>query len=141
MTSSERTSLTFSTAFRTPLPKYRSLSPSRSSTASFSPVEAPLGMAALPTVPSSSVSSTSTVGFPRESRISPAHTSVMVVFMSNSRNDQEEKNRGTSWSNLDKKWGKSKGEKERGKMSEIRGQKNRGQKSEDRSQLVCRSET
>ena len=40
--------------------------------ASCSPVEAPLGTAARPMVPSSSVTSTSTVGLPRESRISRA---------------------------------------------------------------------
>jgi hypothetical protein len=43
------------------------LSSSRSSTASCSPVLAPLGTAARPSVPSSSMTSTSTVGLPRES--------------------------------------------------------------------------
>jgi len=58
----------------------------------------------------------------------------MVVFMSNSRNDQEEKNRGTSWSNLDKKWGKSKEEKERGPKSDVRDQRSEEQRSEIREQ-------
>ena len=46
------------------------MSPSRSSSASRVPVEAPDGTAARPTAPDSSVTSTSTVGLPRESRIS-----------------------------------------------------------------------
>ena len=61
------------TAFCTPLPPKRALSPSRSSTASCSPVDAPLGTAALPTAVSVATS-TSTVGLPRESRISSART-------------------------------------------------------------------
>ena len=40
--------LTLSTAFETPLPSQRFLSPSRSSIASCSPVDAPLGTAARP---------------------------------------------------------------------------------------------
>jgi hypothetical protein len=47
-------------------------SPSRSSTASCWPVDAPDGTAAVPVEPSSSTASTSTVGLPRESRISRA---------------------------------------------------------------------
>ena len=43
--------------------------PSRSSTASNSPVEAPEGTAASPRAPDSRATSTSTVGLPRESRI------------------------------------------------------------------------
>jgi len=71
---------TFSTAVRTPLPRYRFLSPSRSSTASYSPVEAPDGTAARPSVPSSSTTSTSIVGFPRESSISRASIySIMLI--------------------------------------------------------------
>src|SRR6476646_8305522 len=62
--------LTLPTAFRTPLPPYRAASPSRSSSASRSPVDAPDGTAARPNAPPSRVTSTSTVGFPRESRIS-----------------------------------------------------------------------
>src|SRR5437762_3144758 len=46
------------------------MSPSRSSSASRSPVDAPDGTAARPDAPPSSATSTSTVGFPRESRIS-----------------------------------------------------------------------
>ncbi len=60
---------TASTALRTPLPLYRLLSPSRLSHASLLPVDAPEGTAALPN-PFSVRTSTSTVGFPRESRIS-----------------------------------------------------------------------
>ena len=56
------------TARVTALPP-NSASPSRSSTASNAPVEAPLGTPAFETVPSSSATSTSRVGFPRESRI------------------------------------------------------------------------
>ena len=48
----------------------RLLSPSRSSRASNSPVEAPLGAAPRPMVPSASQTSASTVGLPRESMIS-----------------------------------------------------------------------
>ena len=58
-------------ALSTPLPKYR-VPPSRSSAASNAPVDAPLGTAARACVPSSNSISTSTVGFPRESRISRA---------------------------------------------------------------------
>ena len=62
--------LIFSTAFVTPFPKYLSLSPSLSSKASNSPVEAPLGAVPLPTVPSAKYTSASTVGLPLESIIS-----------------------------------------------------------------------
>jgi hypothetical protein len=65
--------LTFPTAFVTPLPPQAS-PPSRSSVASNSPVEAPDGTAARPVAPERSTSSTSTVGFPRESRIWRAWT-------------------------------------------------------------------
>src|SRR5574341_2375890 len=61
--------LTFATALETPFPIQRFLSSSRSSTASFSPVEAPDGTDARPRAPLSSTTSTSTVGFPRESNI------------------------------------------------------------------------
>src|SRR4051812_47660401 len=74
--------LTCATALRTPLPPYRSLSPSRSSSASRSPVDAPDGTAARPNAPLSSVMSTSTVGLPRESRISRACTLVIFTTMS-----------------------------------------------------------
>src|SRR6187431_1634397 len=72
----------FATAFRTPFPRYRLLSPSRSSSASRSPVDAPDGTAARPVEPPSSVTSTSTVGLPRESRISRPCT--LVIFTSGS---------------------------------------------------------
>ena len=62
--------LIFSTALDTPLPPKRPLSPSRSSSASNSPVDAPLGAAPLPMVPSVSQTSASTVGLPLESMIS-----------------------------------------------------------------------
>ena len=65
-------SLTFITAFKTPLPPNLFLSPSRISSASLSPVEAPEGTAALPIVPDSKITSTSTVGLPLESNISLA---------------------------------------------------------------------
>src|SRR5438445_8348425 len=74
--------LTLPTAFRTPLPPYRAASPSRSSSASRSPVEAPDGTAARPNAPPASVTSTSTVGFPRESRISRAWTRVIFTTIS-----------------------------------------------------------
>src|SRR5688500_16346771 len=72
--------LTASMAFRTPLPPKRLLSPSRSSTASRVPVEAPDGTAARPVAPLSRTTSTSTVGFPRLSRISRPRTLVIVVM-------------------------------------------------------------
>src|SRR5205085_7607497 len=49
--------------------------------ASCSPVEAPDGTAARPKAPLASLTSTSTVGLPRESMISRAVMAVMVVFM------------------------------------------------------------
>src|SRR5688572_28856682 len=72
---------TFSTALRTPLPRKRPLSPSRSSTASFSPVEAPEGTEARPEAPPSRRTSTSTVGLPRESITSRPRISTMVVLL------------------------------------------------------------
>ena len=77
--------LTLATAFWTPLPPYRFLSPSRSSRASCSPVLAPEGTAARPKAPPASFTSTSMVGLPRESMISRAVTAEMVVFMENGR--------------------------------------------------------
>src|SRR5688572_1895057 len=71
---------TCSTAFCTPLPKKRWASPSRSSIASREPVEAPEGTAARPIAPDSTSTSASTVGLPRESRISRATTSTMAVI-------------------------------------------------------------
>ena len=63
--------LTLVTAFITPLPCRRS-PPSRNSTASRSPVEAPDGTSARPNVPSDNKTSASTVGLPRESNTSRA---------------------------------------------------------------------
>src|SRR5438552_1265634 len=71
---------TASTALSTPLPRKRALSPSRSSTASCAPVEAPDGTAARPRAPSSSTTSTSTVGLPRLSRISRPIMSTIAVM-------------------------------------------------------------
>ncbi len=71
---------TFLTAFSTPLPPYRDLSPSRNSIASYFPVEAPDGTAARPNAPFDKVRSTSTVGFPRESRISLANTDFIFIL-------------------------------------------------------------
>src|SRR5207248_5979065 len=75
------TSLTFFTASSTPFPPKRFWSPSRSSTASCSPVEAPLGTAARPAAPLDSVTSASMVGLPRLSRISRACTERIVLMM------------------------------------------------------------
>ena len=72
---------TFSTAVRTPTPPKREASPSRSSTASYWPVLAPEGTAARPRAPSDRRTSTSTVGLPRESRISRARTSTIDAVM------------------------------------------------------------
>ena len=66
---------TDSAAARTPRPPYRPGSPSRRSTASPLPVEAPDGTPARPLVPSEKVTATCSVGRPRESRISSADTS------------------------------------------------------------------
>ena len=73
--------LTFSTALRVPLPRYLFLSPSRSSSASFSPVLAPEGTAARPKTPFSRTTSTSTVGLPRESRISRPTIFLIVISL------------------------------------------------------------
>ena len=72
--------LIFSTAFVTPFPRYLDLSPSLNSSASNSPVEAPLGAHPLATVPSASVISASTVGFPLESSISLPYTSTISKY-------------------------------------------------------------
>ena len=52
--------------------------PSLNSTASFSPVDAPDGTDALPKLLSSVITSTSTVGFPRESKICLAR--IFLIF-------------------------------------------------------------
>src|SRR5438067_6309976 len=77
-TSGAIVSSTLRTACCTPLPRYRWASPSRSSTASRLPVDAPDGAAARPQAPDSSWTSTSIVGFPRESRISRPYTPVIA---------------------------------------------------------------
>ena len=87
--------LTLSTAFETPLPSQRFLSPSRSSSASCSPVDAPLGTAARP-CPLGVCTSTSTVGLPRESRMARARTaliSLMFVAISMTRIQRREPSR------------------------------------------------
>ena len=61
--------LTFSTAFKTDLPRYCFASPSRSSQASSLPVEAPDGTAHEPCAPLSSKTVASIVGNPLESII------------------------------------------------------------------------
>ena len=73
---------TESTASSTPLPRYRFLSPSRLSTASCAPVDAPDGTAARPCWPPPRVTSTSMVGLPRLSRISRANTSMITLIPS-----------------------------------------------------------
>src|SRR5450759_3913622 len=70
--------LTLPTAVSTPEPPYRWGSPSRSSTASRVPVEAPDGTPARAWVPSARVTVTASVGRLRESRISRADRSVTV---------------------------------------------------------------
>ena len=75
------TVLMFSTAFCTPFPRYLALSPSRNSSASNSPVDAPLGAMPRPTTPPARTTSASTVGFPLESRISlPFTSSIFRLF-------------------------------------------------------------
>jgi hypothetical protein len=71
-------SFTLATAPRTPLPMYRSPW-SRSSTASYAPVDAPLGTDARCSWPPDMMS-TSTVGLPRESKIWRAFTESMVAI-------------------------------------------------------------
>ena len=81
MIASQISVLTFSTAWSTPLPRYRCGSPSRSSIASRCPVDAPDGTAARPMTPDSRSTSASTVGLPRESRISRATTSTIALIV------------------------------------------------------------
>src|SRR5439155_11078697 len=73
-------SFTFATAWVTPLPPYRFGSWSRSSSASREPVDAPEGIAARPSAPPRSATSTSTVGIPLESSISLAYTDSISVM-------------------------------------------------------------
>ena len=77
-TASAISPLTLATARPTPLPPKR-LPPSRSSTASKAPVDAPEGTMARPSAPLSSTTSTSTVGLPRESRTSRPLTCSMML--------------------------------------------------------------
>ena len=72
-------SVMMTTALSTPRPRKRSGSPSRSSTASFAPVDAQEGTSALPHAPSLRPMLTSTVGLPRESSTSRARMSDIVV--------------------------------------------------------------
>ena len=74
-------SLTFATAFKTDLPLYISLLSSLSSNASRLPVEAPDGEMPLPSLSSSSLISTSTVGFPLESSICLPFTSLIFIII------------------------------------------------------------
>ena len=74
------TSFTFATALVTPLPIQLLLSPSRSSTASWTPVEAPDGTAARKW-PFCVQRSTSTVGLPRESKIVRPCTFSMLMMV------------------------------------------------------------
>ncbi|CAB4600671.1 unannotated protein [freshwater metagenome] len=78
-TASRISELTLATACNTPLPKKR-FPPSRNSTASCSPVDAPEGTMARPVAPVSSSTSTSTVGLPRESKTSrPRMLAIAVI--------------------------------------------------------------
>src|SRR5262249_21567379 len=74
---------TLAIALRTPLPPKRLGSPSRSSTASWAPVDAPEGTAAVP-VPYAVVTVTLRVGLPRESSTSSALTPSIGIIGSNS---------------------------------------------------------
>ena len=77
---------------------YLFLSPSRSSSASLIPVDAPDGTRALPLAPVASSTSTCKVGFPRESRISKAFR--LVIADINSL-ETEKNGRGTAaWRTL-----------------------------------------
>ena len=71
---------TFAMARSTPRPPYLLGLPSRSSWASFAPVLAPDGTSARPHAPSLSVTSTSTVGFARESSTSLAVTCEIALI-------------------------------------------------------------
>ena len=75
--------LTLPTAFNVPLPPKRFLSSSRNSSASLSPVEAPEGTIALPTIPFFNVTLQATVGKPRESNTSYAYTEAILNLFLN----------------------------------------------------------
>lgn len=78
------TSFTFATAFSTPLP-WNLFPPSLSSSASWTPFEAPAGTAAVPHPPPAVATSASTVGFPLESRIHLPLTKTTVKSSSTTR--------------------------------------------------------
>src|ERR1700759_4863069 len=80
--------LTWPTALVTPLPP-NSSPPSRNSTASKAPVEAPLGTPARAIVPSSRATSTSRVGLPLESRICLPYTELIEATAGSSCPVQE----------------------------------------------------
>src|SRR5438094_2215275 len=84
MSSGAMTSSTLLTAFKTPFPPKRFLSPSRSSAASCAPVDAPLGTIAVPTAPDARNTSTATVGSPRES--STSRPRIISIVASDIRN-------------------------------------------------------
>ena len=71
--------------FNTPSPLYLE-PPSRISKASLSPVDAPDGTIALPTMLFSNITSTSTVGFPLESNTSLPITFLIFIYFSSSFN-------------------------------------------------------
>src|SRR3989344_4038464 len=76
------TRLTLSTAFVTPIPPYRLASSSLSSTASYLPTDAPDGTEATADISFDRVTVVSTVGLPRESRIS-----IAVMFLMETINE------------------------------------------------------
>ena len=78
------TLFTLAMALLTPLPMYWLLSPSRSSSASKMPVEAPDGTAARKRPPAAVCTSTSTVGLPRLSKMARACTFVSADFAARS---------------------------------------------------------
>ena len=75
------TLFTLSTAFNTPFLAYLFGSPSLSSTASCSPVDAPDGTIADPIAPDSAKTVTSTVGLDLESKTSIANTSIILLIL------------------------------------------------------------
>ena len=74
------TSLTLDIACKTPFPRYRPDSPSLISRASCFPVDAPEGTELTPFIWEDKEIQVLNVGLPRESRISLALISVMMVF-------------------------------------------------------------
>lgn len=85
--------LTCPAAPSTPWPPYRERSPSRSSTASRAPVDAPGGTPARTRVPSPAVRVTASVGRPRESRISTACSRLIRKVMGFSLRTLRERSR------------------------------------------------